>query len=239
MPAKRNNLKQHKVCITLNVRSWLTYTTSLHQGRWPEKSVKFITRLLKNAESNADAKNLDVEDLIIKNIVVQQAPVGLPFDSSSPTLIFTCLNNRKLAAVRTVLMVASTPTKVTLAMSKLSSRYLRRRWNEARIRRSQLLHLLALIGDRSQSAALKLHAPEDGGSCVCMYASLCLLYCAFAGRRSSQTELFHGLCELDCIRLVEPSAVGCQYYQKHQPCISLYSKNNSTTQKGDFEDITF
>ncbi|KAH9891591.1 60S ribosomal protein L17/L23 [Cubamyces menziesii] len=44
------------------------------QGRWPEKSVKFILRLLKNAESNADAKNLDVEDLYIKNIVVQQAP---------------------------------------------------------------------------------------------------------------------------------------------------------------------
>ncbi|KAF4617715.1 hypothetical protein D9613_006100 [Agrocybe pediades] len=44
------------------------------QGRWPEKSVKFITRLLKNAESNADAKNIDVEDLIIRNIVVEQAP---------------------------------------------------------------------------------------------------------------------------------------------------------------------
>ncbi|KAJ7288272.1 60S ribosomal protein L17/L23 [Mycena rebaudengoi] len=44
------------------------------QGRWPEKSVKFILRLLKNAESNADAKNIEVEDLIIKNIVVQQAP---------------------------------------------------------------------------------------------------------------------------------------------------------------------
>ncbi|KIK07931.1 hypothetical protein K443DRAFT_672814 [Laccaria amethystina LaAM-08-1] len=44
------------------------------QGRWPEKSVKFILRLLKNAESNADAKDLDVEDLVIKNIVVQQAP---------------------------------------------------------------------------------------------------------------------------------------------------------------------
>ncbi|KAF8555737.1 60S ribosomal protein L17/L23 [Imleria badia] len=44
------------------------------QGRWPEKSVKFITRLLKNAESNADAKSLELEDLIIKNIVVQQAP---------------------------------------------------------------------------------------------------------------------------------------------------------------------
>ncbi|QRV77792.1 ribosomal protein L22p/L17e [Ceratobasidium sp. AG-Ba] len=44
------------------------------QGRWPEKSLKFILRLLKNAESNADAKNLDLEDLTIKNIVVQQAP---------------------------------------------------------------------------------------------------------------------------------------------------------------------
>ncbi|CAK5270239.1 unnamed protein product [Mycena citricolor] len=42
--------------------------------RWPEKSVKFILRLLKNAESNADAKNLELEDLYIKNIVVQQAP---------------------------------------------------------------------------------------------------------------------------------------------------------------------
>ncbi|KAJ7095820.1 60S ribosomal protein L17/L23 [Mycena belliarum] len=44
------------------------------QGRWPEKSVKFMLRLLKNAESNADAKNIELEDLIIKNIVVQQAP---------------------------------------------------------------------------------------------------------------------------------------------------------------------
>ena len=48
---------------------------SFTTGRWPEKSVKFILRLLKNAESNADAKNLELEDLIIKNIVVQQAPV--------------------------------------------------------------------------------------------------------------------------------------------------------------------
>jgi len=44
------------------------------KGRWPEKSIKFITRLLKNAESNADAKNLEVESLMIRNIVVQQAP---------------------------------------------------------------------------------------------------------------------------------------------------------------------
>jgi len=44
------------------------------QGRWPEKSVRFITRLLQNAQSNADAKGIDVEGLLIRNIVVQQAP---------------------------------------------------------------------------------------------------------------------------------------------------------------------
>ncbi|KAF9533163.1 ribosomal protein L22/L17, partial [Crepidotus variabilis] len=44
------------------------------QGRWPEKSIKFIGRLLKNAESNADAKSIDVEELYIRNIVVEQAP---------------------------------------------------------------------------------------------------------------------------------------------------------------------
>jgi len=44
------------------------------QGRWPEKSVKFMLRLLKNAESNADAKNIELEDLVIKSIGFQQAP---------------------------------------------------------------------------------------------------------------------------------------------------------------------
>ncbi|KAF9649395.1 60S ribosomal protein L17 L23 [Thelephora ganbajun] len=44
------------------------------QGRWPDKSVKFILRLLKNAEANADSKSLEPEELYIKNIVVQQAP---------------------------------------------------------------------------------------------------------------------------------------------------------------------
>jgi hypothetical protein len=35
-----------------------------------------MLRLLKNAESNADAKNLELEDLYIRNINVQQAPVS-------------------------------------------------------------------------------------------------------------------------------------------------------------------
>jgi ribosomal protein uL22 len=55
------------------------------QGRWPEKSVRFILGLLKNAESNADLKNLDLSDLVIKNIVVNQAPVCI---SSSLSCIF-------------------------------------------------------------------------------------------------------------------------------------------------------
>ncbi len=54
-------------------------------GRWPEKSVKFILGLLKNAESNADAKSIEVGDLYIKNIVVNQAPVSISFFN---TLIF-------------------------------------------------------------------------------------------------------------------------------------------------------
>lgn len=58
-------------------------------GRWPEKSVRHILNLLKNAESNADAKDLDKEELIIKNIVVNQAPVRrlCVFPDPSLTLI--------------------------------------------------------------------------------------------------------------------------------------------------------
>ncbi|KAI9490903.1 50S ribosomal protein L22, partial [Zychaea mexicana] len=44
------------------------------QGRWPVKSVKFVTDLLKNAESNAEAKGLNVEELYISSIIVNQAP---------------------------------------------------------------------------------------------------------------------------------------------------------------------
>lgn len=88
-------------------------------GRWPEKSVKFILRLLKNAESNADAKNIDLEDLFIKNIVVQQAPVRwqrVKFRRNS--LIFCCSFNRKPVVVHIVLMVVSTLTKAILRMSR-------------------------------------------------------------------------------------------------------------------------
>merc|ERR1712063_164121 len=44
------------------------------QGRWPKKSATFLLQLLKNAESNADVKGLDVDSLVIDHIQVNKAP---------------------------------------------------------------------------------------------------------------------------------------------------------------------
>ncbi|RJE25480.1 60s ribosomal protein l17 [Aspergillus sclerotialis] len=46
------------------------------KARWPEKSARFLTDLLKNAEANADGKGLDTGNLIVKRIQVNQAPKG-------------------------------------------------------------------------------------------------------------------------------------------------------------------
>uniref|UniRef100_A0A914I8S3 Large ribosomal subunit protein uL22 n=1 Tax=Globodera rostochiensis TaxID=31243 RepID=A0A914I8S3_GLORO len=43
------------------------------QGRWPKKSAEFLLQLLRNAESNAEVKGLDVDHLVIDHIVVQAA----------------------------------------------------------------------------------------------------------------------------------------------------------------------
>ncbi|KAG1331476.1 60S ribosomal protein L17-2 [Cocos nucifera] len=43
------------------------------QGRWSVKSARFILDLLKNAESNADVKGLDVDALYISHMQVNQA----------------------------------------------------------------------------------------------------------------------------------------------------------------------
>ncbi|CAL9086333.1 unnamed protein product [Musa textilis] len=43
------------------------------QGRWPVKSAGFILDLLKNEESNAEVKGLDVDALYISHIQVNQA----------------------------------------------------------------------------------------------------------------------------------------------------------------------
>ena len=44
------------------------------QGRWPQKSAEFLLELLRNAESNADFKGLDVDRLVIDHIQVNAAP---------------------------------------------------------------------------------------------------------------------------------------------------------------------
>uniref|UniRef100_A0A8C5VK34 Large ribosomal subunit protein uL22 n=1 Tax=Microcebus murinus TaxID=30608 RepID=A0A8C5VK34_MICMU len=44
------------------------------QGRWPKKSAEFLLHMLKNAESNAELKHLDVDSLVIEHIQVNKAP---------------------------------------------------------------------------------------------------------------------------------------------------------------------
>jgi len=46
------------------------------QGRWPEKSCKIVLGLLKNAEANAEFKNLETESLVITHIQTQRAQQG-------------------------------------------------------------------------------------------------------------------------------------------------------------------
>lgn len=44
------------------------------KARWPVKSVKFVSDLIKNALANAEAKGLDASELYIKHIQVNRAP---------------------------------------------------------------------------------------------------------------------------------------------------------------------
>lgn len=44
------------------------------QGRWPVKSADFLLSLLKNAQSNAESKGLNLESLTVKHIQVNRAP---------------------------------------------------------------------------------------------------------------------------------------------------------------------
>merc|ERR1719408_563682 len=48
----------------------------MSQGRWPVKSAKILLGPLKNAESNADFKNLDTDNLTIEHIQVNAAQQG-------------------------------------------------------------------------------------------------------------------------------------------------------------------
>merc|ERR1712060_885677 len=48
----------------------------MSQGRWPVKSAKILIDLLRNAESNAEFKNLDTDNLVIHHIQVNPAQQG-------------------------------------------------------------------------------------------------------------------------------------------------------------------
>mmetsp|Transcript_43979 Transcript_43979/g.96084 ORF Transcript_43979/g.96084 Transcript_43979/m.96084 type:complete len:184 (-) Transcript_43979:63-614(-) len=48
----------------------------MSQGRWPVKSCKVLLGLLKNAESNAEFKNMDTDNLYIQHIQVNAAQQG-------------------------------------------------------------------------------------------------------------------------------------------------------------------
>merc|ERR1712106_733262 len=73
------NVIQKKECVPFRVfnggvgRCAQAKAWGLSQGRWPEKSARFLLDLLKNGESNAQYKGLEVDHLVIEHIMVQRA----------------------------------------------------------------------------------------------------------------------------------------------------------------------
>ncbi len=73
---------EHKRCVPFTKYEGSTGRTGqakefgLTKGRWPEKSVRIVLALLKNAKSNAEAKRLNVENVYVKNAEVNQAQKG-------------------------------------------------------------------------------------------------------------------------------------------------------------------
>ena len=77
-----HDVLEHKRCIPYSRfdhsvgRCSAAIQFGLTKGRYPEKSVKLMLNLLKNAKSNAEAKGLNLEKLVIKNVFVNQATEG-------------------------------------------------------------------------------------------------------------------------------------------------------------------
>merc|ERR1719222_1300404 len=65
--------RKYRGCIGRTPQAMAFKTT---QGRWPVKSCKVVLDLLRNAESNAEFKNLDTDNLVIKHIQVNAAQQG-------------------------------------------------------------------------------------------------------------------------------------------------------------------
>lgn len=77
-----NEVLAHKRCVPFtrfNGRIGRTAQAKefkLTQGRWPEKSVKYLLSLLENLKSNAEGKQLDVKKLKIGHVQVNEAATG-------------------------------------------------------------------------------------------------------------------------------------------------------------------
>ena len=73
---------EHKRCIPYTKydgsmgRTGQAIQFGLTKGRWPVKSINIVLGLLKNAIANAEAKKLDIEKLVVKKVVVNQATKG-------------------------------------------------------------------------------------------------------------------------------------------------------------------
>ena len=73
---------EHKRCIPFSRydhsvgRCSAAIQFGLTKGRYPEKSVRIMLNLLKNAKANAETKKLNVEKVIIKNVLVNHATEG-------------------------------------------------------------------------------------------------------------------------------------------------------------------
>ena len=73
---------EHKRCIPFSRydhsigRSSAAIQFGLTKGRYPEKSVRIMLNLLKNAKANAETKKLNIEKTIIKNVLVNHATEG-------------------------------------------------------------------------------------------------------------------------------------------------------------------
>jgi large subunit ribosomal protein L17e len=77
-----NAVLEHKRCVPFTKYDGSTGRTGqakewgVTHGRWPEKSVRHVLSLLRNAISNAEAKRLNVDALVVKDVRVNQAMRG-------------------------------------------------------------------------------------------------------------------------------------------------------------------
>ena len=77
-----NDVLEHKRCVPITrfnshvARTGSAIQFGVTQGRWPEKSVKIILNILKNLEANANAKQLEVDKLVIHHVQVNRAQRG-------------------------------------------------------------------------------------------------------------------------------------------------------------------